>query len=269
MNLRKSSFVAAAAVLATASSLFAAAITDGNVVFDSAGNNAPGGSGPGGVQFSVNGPLGANHISTTWWWYRIQGQTGQTALTMPTSDVTVGSIRLLTFDTPSFRFQLRYEVASAEAFTGAPTGSLTQRMTVTNKTSSALGISLFNYLDADLGGTAGNDVATVLSADTIALNDGLWIGDYQAGGVSAGYSVAPFGAPAVLGLNSGSNVNFANTGLPSLAGDVTLGYQFDTIASPGFARSVATTFNVTVIPEPSSAAALLAGLPLLARRRRA
>lgn len=260
-----STLVALGALLLAAGAAQASAIQDSNAVFDLSANTASGGTPPTGF-FSINGPTGVDHVASTWWWYRLAGETQETALSNPISDVITGggAHRLLEYSIPDVATILvRFEVSS----TGANSGTLVQRVTVTNKAGNNISVSLFNYLNLDLGGDAGGDQGHLVDTNLIGVEDTIWSATWEGTGAAA--HQAALNDTTFFGLSDTSATNLNGTGLP-LTGDGSYGYQWNVNAiRPEFSRSVVSTLSIVVIPEPSAVAGLAAIAPMLMRRRRA
>jgi hypothetical protein len=255
--------------LATAASLAAAqsggTITDGNATFTigSAPTTGTTTSNPL-VSFSTDGGT-TDHVFQNWWWYRLSTDTREFSLNSSGGGATssfAGNVGMMQQNYPSFRADMTWEVES----TGATTGFYTSRVTITNTSSSTISISLFNYMDIDLGGSAGGDSASLIAPNLIQITDAStpWVGQYS-GTDADNYQVASW--PSLRSqLADSDEDNFDNTGLPFGPGDFTGGYQWTNIpVDPGFSRSVVVTFAI-----PAPGAFTLAGLGALAmiRRRR-
>lgn len=214
----------------------------------------------------VNNP---NHNFEAWWWYRVAGETRESAFnsgqgTGETSSFS-GNAGSMTQFYSGFRADMQWEVFA----TGPGSGYMQTTLTITNTGNSVLDISLFNYADIDLNNTAGNDQASLLANNDIFLTDatGPYVATYSGVG-SDGYAAQPF---AALRTRLTNNVvdNLGNTGLPFGAGDFTGGFQWDVSIDPGFSRSVVATISLVLIPTPGAAALLAVGGLMATRRRRA
>lgn len=214
----------------------------------------------------VNNP---NHNFEAWWWYRVAGETRESAFnsgqgTGETSSFS-GNAGSMTQFYPGFRADMQWEVFS----TGAGSGYMQTTLTITNTGTDTLNISLFNYADIDLNNTAGNDQASLLANNDIFITDST--GPYEAtysGVGSDGYAAQPFAALRSR-LTNGLIDNLGNTGLPFGPGDFTGGFQWDVAIDPFFSRSVVATISLVLVPTPGTAALLIGGGLLASRRRRA
>lgn len=214
----------------------------------------------------VNNP---DHNYESWWWYRVAGQTRESAFNSgqgPGATSTFsGNAGSMTQFYTGFRADMQWEVFA----TGPGSGYMQTTLTITNTGSSVLDISLFNYTDIDLNNSAGDDVATLLSSNDIVVTDstGPYVATYSGVG-SDGYAAQPFSA--LRGRLTDSLVdNLGNTGLPFAAGDFTGGFQWDVSIDPGFSRSVVATISLVLIPSPGTVALLAVGGLMATRRRRA
>jgi hypothetical protein len=143
----------------------------------------------------------------------------------------------------------------------------------TNNTASTLSFVFYTYLDLDLMGTAGNDLATVMSGNqaiqvTDAANPSARPFGWTAlGSAATHYQVGAYpGLQNTLnGMTSAQNLSDTNS-LGSTAGDVTAAFQYAITLLPGQTLVMSST-----VAEPQTAAMLalgLGGLAFYARPRR-
>ena len=131
-------------------------ITSGNTRFtiaDYLGNGA--GNGPT-SDLTVGGIGNPDHVQATWWWFRLQGDSRETALSNATAANYSGAQGRVDYNYASFDASMIWRVAGF----GNGRGLLTQTLTIHNTSSQAITIQLFNYNDLAVGGSDGNDTAT-------------------------------------------------------------------------------------------------------------
>lgn len=138
-------------------------------------------------------------------------------------------------------------------------------VTFTNNTTGSLSFVFYTYLDLDLAGTTGNDVATVVNGQLILTSDAANpaahpFGWSALGGSAVGYQVGAYpGLQNTLnGWTSAGNLSNTNT-LGSTAGDVTAAFQYAITLLPGQSLTLQSS-----VAEPQTAALLALGLGGLA-----
>jgi len=208
----------------------------------------------------------------SWWFYRLSGGTLESAFANPDIELYDGAVGSLHWNDPAASGQFTAALSFEVFDTGTSRGNLFQNMRIVNTSGADLTIDLFHYSDLDLGGSAGNDRASLGSNPDglqIDLRDPTQTARIVGYGANA-YRVAQY--PQLLAdLTDGGVDNLANTGLPLNNRDVTIGFQWSiTIAAGGYADFM-TQFSsnaplldpsVTVVPEPGTS--ILMGLGLLA-----
>ncbi|MDX2131736.1 MAG: PEP-CTERM sorting domain-containing protein [Planctomycetota bacterium] len=214
------------------------------------------------VSFSVDGGT-TNQVLENFWWFRLSTDNREFVFNSAVDGASSsfsGNIGQMQQFYDQFRADITWEVES----TGANAGFFTSRVTITNTSNDTISINLFNYTDADIGGTPDDDTAILRSTNLISISDALLRADYS-GSNATNFQVAS--SPSLRGeLTDASEDNFDNTGLPFAAGNFTGGYQWSNVViDPGFSRSAIITFS---IPSPGSLALAGVGLLALSRRRR-
>jgi hypothetical protein len=145
-------------------------------------------------------------------------------------------------------------------------------VTFTNNTSGSLSFVFYTYLDLDLAGTSGSDVATVVNGQMILTSDSANpsahpFGWSSLGGSATGYQVGAYpGLQNTLnGWTSAGNLTNANA-MGATPGDVTAAFQYTINLLPGQSLTLQ-----SAVAEPETAALLalgLGGLAFYARPRR-
>ncbi len=159
---------------------------------------------------------------------------------------------------------LDYSFQLAEA-----TRSLVWDVDVINTSSAALDLVFYAYMDLDLEGDFGNDLAIGGPAG-FRVTDGTTGLDLMIGSMATAdhFEIAPFPSlqsalDAMLGVGA---ADLSDTGTPFGPADFTGALQFDFSLAPGGSQG----FGMTLIPEPTTAIQLslgLLGLALAGRRR--
>ncbi len=180
-------------------------------------------------------PLGQDHMYQTWWWFRIAGDTEETAMPAPDSETYSGNTAVFTWtDVLTRGFDAHMVVTVSDD--GNAAGSLMVDLTISNTTGSALAMDWFAYTDFDLAGSSISDTAVLINAnDHIQIFKDGTVVDYQGVGVQA-YEVMSY--PVLLdSLNDTSVTNLSNTGLPFGPDDFTGGFQWSTTIPSGAAET--------------------------------
>jgi hypothetical protein len=143
---------------------------------------------------------------------------------------------------------------------------LVQTMKITNKSAGTLNLSLFNFSDYDVNGTASGDTALLFSPDTIEITD-VAFARHRGIGASA-YQVTSFNT-LFSALTNTTIGDLNNTGLPFPAGDYTGAWEWNELIL-GVGEMVTVTavhaINQEAIPAPAALA--LFGLAAVGARRR-
>lgn len=250
-------------------------ITDGTSSFGWSSNaNLTGaavrtGSGGGtGNTYTVNGS--SDQAFQEWWWYRVNGvNSREFALSnQSAAPVISGNNMILAYREPEgFTSTLHYTINNT------PGGALvTGTNFIKNEGNVALSLSLFNYIDYDIGGTATGDRATMLSpnpATRWAIFDPAVLINAEYRAIDASnYQVTAF--PVLRGSLTDTGVTtLNNTGLPFGAGDFTGGLEWQFTLDPNQEIALQTSRLLNPVPEPATMAILGLGAAALLKRRRA
>ncbi|HEY8154792.1 MAG TPA: PEP-CTERM sorting domain-containing protein [Myxococcota bacterium] len=139
------------------------------------------------------------------------------------------------------------------------TRSLVWDVGVTNASTASLDLVFYAYLDLDLEGDFGNDLATG-GAGGFLVTDGATGFDLSVGSTTAAdrFEVAPYPnlQSALDGMLGVGAANLADAGTPFGPADFTGALQFDFSLAPGGSQD----FGMTLIPEPATAILLALGL---------
>lgn len=201
-----------------------------------------------------------------WWFYRSGADNREFSLANATSRVVNTSDATYGYNlTNGLTASLRYDFSSP----GANTALVTQTMVVTNPGSTPMPLSLFHYVDTQLGGADAGDAATLTTPNSrMMLTDTGITVDWWANGAS-NYQVGTW--PAIRDVLSNALVNdLNNTGLPYTSTDWTGAFQWILEVPAGGSVTVVSSygFNTAAVPAPGVAALLGLGGLAAARRRR-
>lgn len=247
-------------------------VTAGGVTFGYTNNFTTGASNTVDVAFTGAGT--GDMAFESWWFYRVSGGTREMAFANPDIELYSGSTGRLDWNDPAglggFSATLSFEVLD----TGTDQGNLFQNMRIYNTSGADLTIDIFHYSDLDLGGTAGNDRATVGSNPggiQINLSDPNQTAPIVGYGAN-GYQVTQY-SQLLQELTDTGVDNLTGGAPPSGNRDMTVGFQWSVTIAAGGYQDFMTQFgsnaplldpSVTVVPEPGTAILMGLGLLLLA-----
>lgn len=153
---------------------------------------------------------------------------------------------------------------------GSGTADLAETIRISNTGSSSVSLSFFQYVDFDLGGTAGGDFGQINLGPTISAtqNDGAGssISETVVTPSPNGYQI---GAWPSIGSLFGNGVidNLSNFAGPIGPTDVTWAFQWNITLAPGTSYIISKD-KLIFIPTPGAAALLGLGGLIATRRRR-
>lgn len=211
--------------------------------------------------FRVGGFGNPDHMNRAWWWYRVDGQTRETAFNNATSWSYSGALARLEFSTAEFDAVMQFRVIGVrDGF-----GVLTQTVSILNRTDRRISVNLFNFNNLAVGGTSGDDQANLIAMNTIRVDDGMGTGWRAAYEGTEVYDVTD-GAVDVLGNLTDVNVNsLGNRGLPP-AGALNFQGAYQWAFSLGVNEAATASATVTITPTPGTATLAFAGLALADRK---
>lgn len=261
MNLRIAILTTAAlASAAMAQSGTGGTVTNGFSSFTITDSPTSGTSTGPSANFSVGGTGNPDHLTSSWWWFRMPGDSRETAFANATSASWVGNTGRMDFVYPSFTATMVFKVLGVSNGFGV----LTETVTIRNTTNASLTLDLFNYNDIDLVGTGGNDVTSLPAANIVRFTDSAvpgWRADYE------GTNAFAFGpATNIRDLLTDASVNnFGASGAVG-SGNREGAFQWTITLAPGDAATASAT--ITIVPAPGVSALAAMGAGLMVRRRR-
>jgi hypothetical protein len=212
------------------------------------------------ADFRVGGLGNPDHLTSSWWWFRMPGDSRETAFSNAISSSWAGNSGRIDFVCPSFTATMIFRVTGVSNGFGV----LTETVTIRNTTNSTIALDLFNYNNIDLAGTAGNDNTTQPAVNIIRFTDAAlpgWRADYE--GTNA---FAFDDASNIQNLLTDAAINnFAGTGAVA-SGDREGAHQWRIMLGAGDAATASAT--ITIVPTPGVSALAAVGAGLMIRRRR-
>lgn len=229
----------ALAVVSTTTALAQGTITQAPVNF--VRGTSPWDTTPAADLNGVSATLSQDHLFETGWWFRVAGDTQETAFPVPDSQSYVGATSQHTWSDVGGR-GLFSAIEMAQVFNtqpiyGANSGYVGMQMVITNLSASdPLELELFHFVDFDVAG-AGSDSAALVELTPLtimALTDPSGnAAQYISFPSFTGYLVRPFGATDVAAVLSDASVtDFDDSGLPFGPGDFTGGWQHSLSMEP-------------------------------------
>lgn len=195
-----------------------------------------------------------DHLYEHGWWFRVIGDSAETRLGVPDSEIYAGNVSTITWNDVAGRGLFSAEEYSAVWDPGSvgvgDGGYLMSSLTVTNLSPGPLTMNVFHLADIDLDGAPLDSAALVEYPFLIQVSDpGGNFAHYVPGPQNwnqTHYLVRPFGVTSVREmLNDGNLTDFDDTGLPFAAGDIGIGLQRRTFTTPpGYTSNVIFTLAV-------------------------
>ena len=229
---------------------------------------------------------GIDHLNTQWFWYRDSSMTQEQSLDLLAAPVVSSTANSLSATYTGGDYEIVIEYLLTGGAVGSGSSTINEDITINNLSGSPLSISLFQYSDFNLAGTAGGDeVLLVPPSGPPFVRAQQWeditaglmevITDKELTAVTpADHGEAGLAFSTLAKLND-ANVDTLNDNVFAGEGDVTFAFQWDynalmgnEIAAGGSATiSKIKALDVMPIPEPGTAAVFLMGLGLMAGRR--
>jgi hypothetical protein len=268
--MNTTALLAGAAALAwSADALAVINLTAGSATYSFTQPTSATGSG-GSANMAVGDGNASDHLFQDQWWWRVNGVSAREFAFFGGAEAGSGTANgSVTYtNVGGLGFDAVLNLALTD--TGTAQASLTSTLVITNNSGAALDMSLFSYLDFDIGGTAGGDNAVWQDQanNIMRISEGANFGEYQGVGANA-FQVTTFAT--LRGLLADADIdNMNNTGIPFGPGDFTGGFQWNSPVAGGGSLTLTTVRTInTAIPAPGALALLgLAGL-VGGRRRRA
>lgn len=215
-------------------------------------------------------PNSVDHMYQNWWWFRIEGDNQETALSnLVFSNISSNMAQLKFQHGGNLFFELTYTLTGI-----SPTQAQVDiNWLVRNISSSPLTVNLFSYSDFDLNDSSSGDSGTLVNPQTIRYTEGSTAVDVIASaGHLVGYDVDHYPTLVDL-LSDGSVYDVSNMGLPFGPGDMTNVFQWRASldqgqAVEGMLTKLVNLHHTPVIPEPGTWLLMVSGLAPVALRLR-
>lgn len=217
---------------------------------------------------------GVSSLFQQWFWYRV-GPTGGESSIDTLTEISAGTSNG-NLDPSHERLNVLYAGAGftigldfilAGGAPGSGVADIAEIIRIQNTSGQPLAFHFFQYVDFDLGGTAGGDTAERVNANTmLQYEGGMSVSETVAVPTPSHYEVATW--PTILAsLNDGSPTTLADAAGP-VSGDVSWAFQWDFTLAPGGTYIISKDKHL-IVPEPSTCLLLaLSGLGLATVLRR-
>lgn len=212
-------------------------------------------------------------------WYRVGNGPEQSLHSLPigfqlasntNSDPGLDTLNVV-YNGPGYNIEVSYRLEGGVAGSGA--SDMGEQIRITNNSGAPLDFHFFQYSDFEILGTAGNDSAVFVNANTVRQYEGLISLQETVATPAASRREINFFDTTRAKLEDGVATTLNN--LPPIGvdfgpGDMTWAFQWDkVIPASGFGRTfvISKDKRLNVVPEPTTVAMLaIAGLLLGLRR---
>ncbi len=269
----KSHTAIASLIIASASATALAGSGSGDILLQDANSSATFNSDSGQVSWIVDG---VENLFDQSFYFRRSTDTQEYRV----DDSNLGLVGYFASDTNPFidtnndTFAALYEDNGLEMETtftlrggtnGSNTSSISELISISNNTNQSMTISMFQFVDMDMGGDFSDDYAAVMDANVVQQwDDSNFVSETVATPVPTLFQV---GNQADLfdALNDGAITNLDGT---ASAGPTDIGWAFQWDITIGAGQSFLISIEKNIVPAPGSMAFLgLAGLAATRRRR--
>jgi len=197
---------------------------------------------------------GNDHLYQQWWWYRIGNGPELSISTLQLVSSVVYGNRMLVQSYVAQDFEFEIEVTWLLTG-GAPNSGFSmvkEGATITNKSNSPLYISLYEYSDFDILGTAGNDIGTRVNPNKVQQIEFPVLVEESVTQTPTHWQMdTPWNILTVL--NDSDSDDLADRYAIYGPGDVAWAFQWDFVISPGKSAGVSKDKSISnVIPEWNS-----------------
>jgi len=191
----------------------------------------------------VSANLNENHLFEFGWWFRVAGDSQETAFPPPDTEQYLGAQSVHTWNDVGGRglFSAVERATIHDLDNGSPNAVVVVAMELHNLSASqGLGLELFNMVDFDLQPNGSDDTAHAVEwtpSLILELQDaGASFAQYtlrRTPGIGTHYLVRPYGASDVGAvLSDAAMTTFDDSGAPFGPGDFTAGGQFTPLLGP-------------------------------------
>jgi len=212
-----------------------------------------------------------DHLYQQWWWYRIGNGPEQSisTLQLASSDVLGDRLLIQKYCASDFDLEVTWTLTGGAANSGF--SMVKEGATITNKSTGNLYISLYEYSDFDILGTAENDFGTHVNANKVKQFEFPVLVEESVTQTPSRWQMDGPGNILAL-LNDSDKDNLTNQYAFYGPGNVAWAFQWDFVIGPGSSAGVSKDKSISsVIPEWNSlllAAIGMVGTIGIRRRRR-
>lgn len=204
---------------------------------------------------------GVNHLYQQAFWFRIGTNPEESLHQLP---VVVEGITDTDFDLnpdtlyvryagPGFTAEVRYTLAGGA--TGSLASDMAEQIAIHNLSPVPLDFHFFQYVDFDLLGSSGGDMAEFINANTVKQSEGtLSLAETVITPPASHREIDVYDA-TLLKLNDALPTTLSDlpaVGTPLGPDDMTWAFQWDVVIDPGKTFQISKDKNLTGVPEPTS-----------------
>ncbi len=202
------------------------------------------------TNIAITDGVAPDHVFGSGWWFRVEGDTAETRFQVPDSESFAGDTSLVVYNDVAGRGLFSAELMAEISQPSAATAVIVKTLVIKNISAGDISVTLFNYEDFDVSGTAAADGATLTNdPDYITITDADNV-EYRAGGNDL-FAAAVW--PAIRDfLNDAAVDDLDGSGLPFAPADFTGAYQWNAQVIPRFGEftvQAITAINTTA-PAP-------------------
>jgi len=222
---------------------------------------------------------GVEQLFQQWFWFRV-GNGPEASIDTLTllndfpsdsdGDLDTEDLNLV-YGGVGFEIEVDFKLNGGSA--GSGTSDVAEQISITNTGESPLDMHFFQYVDFDLGGTAGGDTAVFTNENTVQQFEGSVVLSETVETPDPNRREINDYNVTLTKLNDGvatDLLNMPTEDVPFGPGNVTWAFQWDATINPGGTFQISKDKQITIVPEPGSCVLLVAGLAgLIIRRRRA
>jgi hypothetical protein len=222
---------------------------------------------------------GADQLFQQAFWYRVGNAPEQSVHSLPigfqlasntNSDPGLDTLNVV-YNGAGFNIEITYRLDGGVAGSGA--SDMGEQIAITNNSGAPLNFHFFQYSDFEILGTAANDTAVFLNANTVQQFEGLMSLNETVASPAPSHREIDFFDNTRNRLNDGVATTLSDTPIGVFVGpgDMTWAYQWDvTIPASGIGRTfiISKDKRLNVVPEPATFGALVIAAGLLSALRR-